>query len=168
MPIASPVKRQTGSGSGIQSDAPGVGEALKRVADGVSSLVKEHLALARAELRQDLRAAGRDAALAAAGVPLALVGWALLMIALSVALAPVVGYAGGFALVGGLNLVAGALVSAIFLRRLATTSRPDLEHTTRQIQEDRRWLRNLRQSHSAPGPHRLPVPREPAATSTRT
>ena len=76
--------RGTGTGEGA---VPGAGESLRKAADALVRLVKEHLELARVELRKDLRRAGVDAAFALAGVPLALVGWALLMVGAALALA---------------------------------------------------------------------------------
>ena len=126
-----------------QSASPTAGDALRRAADALVRLVKEHLALVRVELRKDLRRAGRDAVFAVAGVPLVIVGWALLMVALALAIAPWVGAAGGFAVVAVLNLAVGGGVMSIFARKLTGDDRPDLDETTRELQEDRRWLQRL-------------------------
>lgn len=139
---------ESGSGArrgadGGMATAPSIGDSLKRIADGVQRLVREHLALARMELRQDLRVAGRDAALAIAGVPLVLVGWALLMGGVAVALSGALGLAGALCLVGGVNVLAGGLVALVFAKRLIGADRPDLDITTCELEEDRRWLEKL-------------------------
>lgn len=119
---------------------------MRRAADALVRLVKEHLALARVELRHDLKVAAKDAAFAMAGVPILLIGWALMMVAFALALAPLTGSAAAFALVGLLNLAAGAGVSVVFVRRLTREDRPDMEHTSRVLEEDRRWLQTLTRS----------------------
>jgi uncharacterized membrane protein YqjE len=137
------------TGPDPQSTSPTAGDALRRAADALVRLVKEHLELARVELRKDLRRAGRDAVFALAGVPLVLVGWALLMVALALAIAPWVGAAGGFAIVAVLNLAAGGGVMWIFAKKLTGDDRPDMDETTRELQEDRRWLQRLRHARSS-------------------
>ena len=136
---------------------PPAGESLRKAADALVRLVKEHLTLARVELRKDLRRAGKDVAFALAGLPVALVGWALLMVGLAIAVAPWVGAAGAFAIVGAMNLGVGAAVSLFFARRLAGDDRPDLDETTKVLEEDRRWLQTLTRSRkmetAAPLPH---------------
>ena len=57
-------------------------DALQRLIDGLQTLIREHLALARAELKEDVRSVGRDAVVGAAGVPALLAGYLLLMMAL--------------------------------------------------------------------------------------
>lgn len=141
---------------------PSAGESLRKAADALVRLVKEHLSLARVELRKDLRRAGKDVAFALAGLPLALVGWALLMVALAIAVAPVVGAAGAFAIVGALNLGTGAAVSLYFARRLAGNDRPDLDETTKVLEEDRQWLQTLKRSRKMETAE--PLPRSQAAT----
>ena len=63
-------------------EAPTIGDSIRRLTDGVGRLVREHLQLARAELKEDLRKVGRDVALILAGIPPLLLGYALLMVSL--------------------------------------------------------------------------------------
>ncbi|HEX9603568.1 MAG TPA: phage holin family protein [Myxococcales bacterium] len=63
-------------------------DALTRLLDGVQRLFREHLALAKTELKDDLRRAGRDLLLSAAGLPPLLVGYVLLMVCLRARRAP--------------------------------------------------------------------------------
>lgn len=132
--------------TGPAAAVPPAGESLRKAADALVRLVKEHLTLARVELRKDLRRAGKDVAFALAGLPIALVGWALLMVGLALAVAPWVGAAGAFAIVGVMNLGAGGAASLFFARRLAGDDRPDLDETTKVLEEDRRWLQTLMRS----------------------
>lgn len=125
-------------------DGASVGDSVRRLTDALSRLLRDHLALFRAELQRDLKVVGRDVVLAAMGIPGLLLGYALLMVALSLLLARWITPVGGFALVGAVNLLAGGVLVAVFGRRLASKDRPSLERTTDAIKEDGRWLRQLR------------------------
>ena len=123
--------------------SPGLGPSLKRVTDGIGRLVREHLQLARAEVREDLKRAGRDLALIVAGLPPLCLGWALVMVAISLWLAKWVGSAAGFLIVGAVHLLAGAALAGVCAWLLATRDKPSLTRTGRQLEEDRRWLTRL-------------------------
>jgi uncharacterized membrane protein YqjE len=123
--------------------APTLADSLKRLTDGIARLLKEHLALFKEELKHDLKKAGRDAAMIAVALPGVVFGAGMLMVALALLLARWVGTAGGFAIVGGANLLGGAALAAIFGRKLAVTDRP-LDRTAIQIKEDSQWLADLR------------------------
>src|SRR6266852_5666223 len=82
-------------------------DALARLLDGVQTLFREHLALAKIELKDDLRRAGRDLLLGAAGLPLLMVALALL-IALALP-----GWI-AFALMALLNLLVGGALTKIY------------------------------------------------------
>ena len=56
-------------------------DALQRLLDGLQMFIREHLALARSEMKADLRAMGRDLAVGAAGLPILAAGYLLLMVA---------------------------------------------------------------------------------------
>jgi hypothetical protein len=78
------------------------------MADGLSRLLTQHIALARLELAEDARSFGKQAARLLAFAPLIGLGYALCCIALGVYLGRFVGLAGGLACVGGLHLLVGA------------------------------------------------------------
>lgn len=92
-----------------------VGDAVARLLDAVQLLVREHLELARAEMKQDARSLGRHLALAALGVPAVLAGWILAMTALALALP--MPHAGAFGVVAALNVGGGLALSAAGLRK---------------------------------------------------
>ncbi len=125
----------------VEPGARPLRDAARRVTDGLGRLVGEHLDLARAELKHDLRAAARDAALVLLGFPSLVVGYALVMVAVALSLGEIFGRAESFLLVGLANVAAGLVVSIVFARRLARQDRPDLDRTARALKEDRRWLR---------------------------
>src|SRR5207247_10025320 len=62
-------------------------DALQRLIDGLQTLMREHIALARAELKDDLRNTGRDLLVSAAGVPALAAGYLLLMVSIGFLLA---------------------------------------------------------------------------------
>lgn len=126
-----------------QVASPTLADSLRRLTEGIARLLKEHLALFREELKHDLKKAGRDAAMIAVALPGVVFGAGLLMVALALLLARWVGTAGGFAIVGGANLLGGAALAAIFGRKLAVTDRP-LDRMAVQIKEDSQWLADLR------------------------
>src|ERR1700738_1453137 len=92
-----------------EREAP-VRDAVGRVLDAVQLLAKEHLELARVEIKRDLRAMGRDLAVAALGLPVLLTGWILGMVAVAVAL-PLPRWA-SFGAVALINLAGGAALTA--------------------------------------------------------
>jgi uncharacterized membrane protein YqjE len=92
-----------------------VRDAVGRVLDAVQLLVREHIELARVEIKRDVRAMGRDLALAALGLPVLLTGWILAMAALALAL-PLPRWA-SFGTVALINLAGGAALTATGARR---------------------------------------------------
>src|ERR1700730_16102060 len=97
-----------------EREAP-VRDAVGRVLDAVQLLAKEHLELARVEIKRDLRAMGREVPVAALGLPVLLTGWILGMVAVAVAL-PLPRWA-SFGAVALINLAGGAALTATGTRR---------------------------------------------------
>lgn len=85
--------------------------AATRVLDAGERLVKGRVDLTRLELRGEVERTVRGSTLAIAGLLLAYSGWAVLMAALVLALAPVVAPAVSMAVIGGLHLGAGLLLA---------------------------------------------------------
>ena len=96
-------------GVGSEQTERGLTSLVARLTEGLTRLVTQHLALARAEMMEDARSMGADVALIAVFVPFVLVGYGFLCAAIAVALSAWLGLAGALTLVGGLNLVGGAL-----------------------------------------------------------
>src|SRR5919205_3931159 len=82
-------------------------EALQRLIDGFQTLVREHLALAKVEMKDDLRRMGRDVALSAAGLPALFVGYVLFMASMALLLALALPAWLAFLIVALLNIGAG-------------------------------------------------------------
>jgi len=96
----------------------GLSAQLGSLADGLSRLVAQHLALAKLELAEDLKMLGKNAGLIAAFVPFVLIGYVFLCVALSAWVAQSLGWAAGFAIVGGAHLVLGGLGIAVAVSRI--------------------------------------------------
>lgn len=82
--------------------------AFERLSGSVSTLVRDHLELAKIELREAVRSATHDAIVIGSGVGVLVVAHALLMTALALGLARVMPAWLGFLLVGLANAAAGA------------------------------------------------------------
>src|SRR5438445_11641429 len=92
-------------------------DALARLLDGVQTLFREHLALAKTELKDDLRRGGRDVLLSAAGLPPLLVGYVLLMVALALLVATALPGWIAFGIVALVNLIAGGALTIAFMNK---------------------------------------------------
>ncbi len=82
---------------------------LSELVKATSELIAQHVKLARAELRDDAKELGAKAGQIAVFVPFALLGYALLNVALALWLRRWLSGEAAFALVGAVNLAAGGL-----------------------------------------------------------
>jgi uncharacterized membrane protein YqjE len=124
-------------------------DALARLLDGVQTLFREHLALAKTELKDDLRRAGRDVLLSAAGLPPLLVGYVLLMVALALLLAQAIPGWVAFAVVAVVNLIAGGLLTVTFMSK-ARQDKIALPRTEQELRRDKEWLTSVRDGGARP------------------
>ena len=116
----------------------GIAAQVGRIADGLSRLVSQHIALARLELAEDVRAIGVSVGTIAALAPFVLVGYTLLCAALAWAVSPWVGVAGGLAIVGGINVAGGVggilfAVRRLQARRMLGTTRRELSQSAQVL-----------------------------------
>src|SRR2546430_15958454 len=116
--------------------------ALRRLLDALQTLIREHLALARVELKHDLRTMGRDLATGAAGVPPLAAGFLLLMFAIASLLSIWLPAWAAFGIVALVNLVAGGAITLSASRRVAH-SRIELACTAQEIRPDPGWIAAL-------------------------
>jgi len=125
-----------------ESAQPSVGELFGRLAADTGELVRREVALAKLELREAARTAGRDAAAAAVGAALALGGWLALVACAAIALGNAFGgrYWASTLLLGALLLAAGARVARVAVRSLGRGLAP--EETIRTLGEDARFFKD--------------------------
>jgi len=119
-----------------QADGSATKDALQRLIDGLQTLVREHLALARAEL-------GRDALVGASGMPALAAGYLLSMIAIGYLLALWMPQWAAFAIVAAVNLGAGGALTLRGVRKVMRR-RLDLERTGEELKRDKQWLASLK------------------------
>jgi uncharacterized membrane protein YqjE len=146
---------------------PQARDALNRLIDGFQTLVREHLALAKVELKDDLRRMGRSAVLCAAGVPALLAGYLLFNVAIALALALALPSWAAFGIVAVANLGAGAALTAHFLKKARATSM-SLGSTGTELRRDREMLSSITSAAgSSPPPVVETVPPERAPAPAR-
>ena len=105
---------------------------LTNIADGLGHLITEHIALAKIELTGDAMALARSLGQTVAFLSLVLVGYAFLSAALVAFLAPDrMSYAAALVIVGGGNLIVGAIGAYSGLRRMS--ARPVMRETLQQL-----------------------------------
>ena len=144
----------------MDHEAETIGHLVSRIVDGVGQLADLHVDLLRAEVERDARRLARELAPLAFGAPLLAVGYLFFSVATAMEIEPWVGQAGGFALVGGANMLAGAVAIQVTARQLglrrvhSSTLRPEVELS----------LMSLATALAGP-PSTAPHPR-PATTAT--
>jgi hypothetical protein len=119
----------------------------------LANLFAQHVALAKLELRDSARTVGKGVAILAAVAPLVVVGYAFLNAALALALARWMPLAGSVALMGLLNVLAGAVGVAVaaraFRRPLLEETVDELERTADALTPDRVGHRIVEARHDA-------------------
>lgn len=121
---------------------PSLGELFKQLAQDSATLVKQEVALAKAEMRENLRTAGKDAAMIAVGGGLLLVGLLVLTAFLVAALGDLLdNYWLGALIVGLAYVVVGGVLARKYLGNL---KKDDLgpDQTIQTLKEDKRWLQS--------------------------
>lgn len=122
---------------------PSLGELLKELAQESSTLLKQEFALAKAEMRQNVRAVGKDAAMLAIGGSILAVAALVLTAALVALLGDVLGdeYWLGALIVGVLYAIVGGVMLSKAKNNL---KQEDLKPTAtiQTLQEDKRWAQS--------------------------
>lgn len=132
----------TGDGRAAGGAEPALGDLFRQLAQDSATLVRQEVALAKAELRENVKSVARDTAKIAVGAVLAAVG-ALVMVAfLVLLLGDVVGeYWAGALIVGVLFVAIGAILAMGAMKRLKKdTLAPG--QTIQTLKEDKQWLQS--------------------------
>ena len=123
---------------------------FSRLGDDVMQLFNSQLALFKVEIKEEASAYARGAAMIAFGAAVAVVGFALLNVAIAFAVSTLfaradfsqpASYALGFVVTGGFYLLVGAVVILVMKSRLA---RHDLvpQRSIQELRKDKQWLKN--------------------------
>lgn len=141
------------SGQQSEPDRQGMADLVVQLVGDLANLFAQHVALAKVELRDSARTVGKGVGILAAVAPLVLVGYCFLNAALALALARFMPLAASVALMGLLNVLAGAVgvvVATRALRRPVLGDTVDeLERTADALTPDRVSKRALEAHHDA-------------------
>jgi uncharacterized membrane protein YqjE len=142
-------------------------DALGRLIEGVQTLFREHLALAKVELKDEVRRTGRSILLSGAGLPPLLVGYVLLMIAIALLLGRVVVDWAAFGIVALANLAGGAALTLAFTAKVRA-EKLALAKTGEELRRDREWLSSMRNGERQVGASARPPagPPQPRGAAT--
>ncbi|HYJ78663.1 MAG TPA: phage holin family protein [Longimicrobiaceae bacterium] len=123
-------------------DEPQLGELIRQLAQDSATLVRQEVALAKAELRENVRSVARHAAMVGVGAALALIGVLLLVAFLALLVGDALDeYWLGALIVGGVFLVAGGLLAKKFLANLTHDGLAPGQ-TIETLKEDKQWLQS--------------------------
>lgn len=134
----------------MPAQTDGLPNLFSRLADDVMELVNSQLALFKVEIKEEANAYARGAAMIAFGAAVAIVGFALLNVAIAFAVSTLfsqanfsqpASYALGFLVTGGFYVLVGAIVVLIMKNRLARRNLVP-ERTVQELRKDKQWLKN--------------------------
>ena len=137
-----PPPRGLGDGPAPQGAEPSLGELVKLLAQDSATLVRQEMALAKAEMRENLRSYTKDVAMVVVGGVVALIGALVLIAFLVVALGDALdNYWLGALIVGVLFVAVGAFMAK---KNLNNLKHDDLkpEQTIQTLKEDKQWIQN--------------------------
>ncbi len=118
-----------------------IGELFTELAGETSTLIRQEVALAQAELTQKATKAGKNVGYLAVGGSIAFVGFQALIAALIIGLAYVIPAWAAALLVGVIIVVAGAIFIVSALNSLKSMDAVPRQ-TVETIKEDGKWLKN--------------------------
>lgn len=121
---------------------PSLGDLFRQLADDSATLIRQEVALAKSEMRENVKHVAKDASMIAVGGVVAAIG-ALVLVAF---LVMIVGKAlgapwAGALVVGLLFVVAGALVARSAAKHLKDDTLTP-EQTIRSLKEDKQWAQS--------------------------
>ncbi|HET6232034.1 MAG TPA: phage holin family protein [Longimicrobiaceae bacterium] len=128
--------------AGPSGAEPALGDLFRQLAQDSATLVKQEVALAKAEMRENVKGVARDAAMVAVGGVTALVGVLVLILFLVLLVGEALGRLWlGALIVGALFLIVGGVMAKKFLANLKHDSlAPD--QTIRTLKEDKQWVQS--------------------------
>jgi uncharacterized membrane protein YqjE len=137
-----------------QTDLENLPTLFSRLGDDVMRLVDTKLSLVKVELKEDASFYARNGAYTAVGAMVALIGFALVNVAIAFFIANLFGsnagvvqkfgptsYGLGFLITGVVYMVIGGIVVLVMKKRLADYN-PVPTTTLAEIRKDKQWLKN--------------------------
>jgi uncharacterized membrane protein YqjE len=121
--------------------APSLGELIGELTSEFGSLVTAHIDLAKVELKQDVRDAGRAGGMFGAAGVSALIALIMLSSAAAWGLAEVMAPGFAFLIVGAVWAVAAGVMAMMGRKRVDAMSMTP-EETVDELKEDKRWIRS--------------------------
>lgn len=122
--------------------------AVTNLSQGVSSLVRGHLALARTEMVQDIKEITKDLMMELCGAPVVLVGYLLLWISVGFLLSIALPFWIAFLICAVANIALGLGLMALGASRVKRQSLK-LPTTAGELRRDRAWISALRHPQQA-------------------
>jgi uncharacterized membrane protein YqjE len=133
---------RTDDGRAVGAGEPALGDLFRQLAQDSATLVRQEMALAKAELKSNVKSVARDAAMVAVGGILALVGATVLIAFLVVAVGDALdNYWLGALIVGVLFLLVGGILAMSSLKKLKSEDVAPTR-TLETLKEDKQWLQS--------------------------
>ena len=127
-----------------RTDDRSLGDLLGELATETSTLIRQEIALAKTEIKQDVRDVGKSAGLMAAGGAVAYAGLIVLLFGLGLLLGELFGEDWTWLGVFLVGLAAAAVGYSMLKKHLGTLKQidPTPERTIQTLKEDKEWLKN--------------------------
>jgi len=122
---------------------PSLGELISRTTADLGQLLRDEIDLAKVEIKEEVRTAGRAGAFIGAGALLGYLALALVCFAAAWGLAEVVPEGVAFLIVGVIVAIAAGVAFLVGRRDLSSVD-PVPTQTVETIQEDVQWAKQLR------------------------
>jgi uncharacterized membrane protein YqjE len=137
-----PPGRDDGRTMEAGSSEPALGDLFRQLAQDSATLVRQEMALAKAELKTNVKSVARDAVMVGVGGILALIGAMVLLAAVVVAVGDALdNYWLGALIVAALFLIVGGLLAMSNLKKLKQEEVAPTR-TLETLKEDKQWLQS--------------------------
>ena len=134
----------------MRNDVENLPTLFSRLGDDVMQLFNSQLALFKVEVKEEASAYARGVAMIAVGAVVAVIGFALVNVAIAFAVSTLfananfsqpASYALGFLVTGAFYVLVGAIVALIMKGRLAKQELVP-QRTVDELRKDKQWLKN--------------------------
>ena len=141
---------QTNGELTTRTDNESLPTLFSRLGDDVMELFNSQLALFKVEIKEEASAYARGVTMIAVGAVIAVVGFALLNVAIAFAVSTLfaqanfsqpASYALGFVVTGAFYLIVGAILVMLMKSRLAKQELVP-QRTVQELRKDKQWLKN--------------------------